>query len=118
MKTILVAIFLTLSSLTMAASIEGQLISKLTGELDPYALGDGCLSIVEYYEHRSDKFLKIGIYESKVENCISSETEEGEEIDFNFKKLKAIRSKQKLKALKEIAAHILREKDTIRFFQL
>jgi hypothetical protein len=118
MKILLIAL-VALSSLSAFAEVtEGRLIAKLQGELDPVVLGDGCISIVEYYDDSAEYFKKIGIYQDDSVTCISEDVEENEEIDFDREKLKLIKNKAQLRELKSLTNEVMKVKGVKSFYKL
>lgn len=112
-------VFLVLSTFSaFATTTEGRLVAKLNGELDPFVLGDGCLSIVEYYDENDDDFKTIGIFEAKEDGCINENVDENEELDFDIDGLSLIRQKKQLKILSHLTVNILNFKDSISFYEL
>jgi hypothetical protein len=100
-KIIMLCLFL--SGFSYAEHVEGTLILKLKGELDATVLGDGCLSIVNYYHSEDDRFYTIGIYQPETDSCISDDVEENEQIEFDTDDLIKIKNKETLTALKELS---------------
>ena len=118
MKKLLV-VFLALNAQpTIAAAIEGRLIAKLQGELDPNVLGEGCISVVEYYDGSVEALKKIGIYQDESVTCISQSIEKNEEITLELKKLKLIKNKPQLEALKALTQGVMKVKGVKYFYKL
>lgn len=111
-------LMLLLSSISHAEHVEGTLILKLEGELDATVLGDGCLSIVDYYHSADDRFYTIGIYQPESDNCISSDVEENEQIEFNTDDLIEIKSKKITKALRELSDKVESGTGVGKFYKL
>lgn len=85
--------------------IEGKLVGKLYGELDPYVLGDACVTWIEYFDARSESPAVVGILENRedYENCLGAEIAINDEIDFDLARLESIRPQHQLKLLRSLA---------------
>lgn len=100
-------VFLGITSSASAEIIEGRLLQKYRGEIDPFILGDGCVSLIEYFDHDSNEKLII-IYESRLNKCVSSGVQVNEEIDFDTHQLQQVVAKNELSALRDFARHVMK----------
>lgn len=97
----------SLPQLASASVIEGRLLAKLHGELDPVVLGDACVTWIEYFDTRSERFSVVGIWERRddFENCLGSDIDLNEEIDFDFARMSRVRGQRFTQALRDLERH-------------
>src|SRR5690349_1991996 len=117
MKNLILSFALLMSAGVEASIIEGRLVAKLSGELDPMALGDGCLNIIEYHNVDAEEFQTIGIFQPETQECLSHDTDENEEIDFNLKRLVTIKNKEQLEMLHTLTQDVLKVPGKVRYYR-
>ncbi len=81
---------------------EGVLIDKAYGEVDPYVIGDACLTWILV---DGDRTIGVVEFRDDFENCIGANVENNEEIDFDAARLSKIRTPRHLKTLREVQQH-------------
>ena len=92
----------SLSHAQVGGVIEGRLVAKFEGELDPMVLGDGCAAVVDYY--REGKGLQlIVIYQPQGSGpCFTDGAQINEEFDFVPATLKKITNPSVLESLRDL----------------
>lgn len=98
--------------------IEGRLVQKLEGELDPVILGDGCVAVVEYYREGKG-MVKIAIYQPEgFGPCFTAGAEVNEEFDFKPASLKKITHPLDLSAIRDLVTRQLKVKNVSGFYSM
>jgi 5'(3')-deoxyribonucleotidase len=117
-KYLSILFILNAASVASAAVIEGRLVAKIDGEFDPFVLGEGCLSIIDFYNDKKDRFVKIGIFQSEAgKKCISYDVDVNEEIDFDPKLIRKISNPAQLQILKDTTSRVMKVKAVSAFYR-
>ena len=102
-----------------ANALEGRILGKLAGELDPFVLGDGCLTVLEFYDGWQNRLERIAVYEKrlKVRNCLSVGADRNMRVEFDPGELKIIENPRVTDAMKHIVRQVMRVKGVQSYWQ-